>query len=418
MLYLEKLNSYRSRIIMHTYKLMLLALILFNFSLLASLGCSESSDGNGTDGGDGDSDSDGDTDGDTDSDTDSDADGDTDSDTDSDTDGDSDGDTLEAEGRPVAVHGQLQVSGNALRDEEDRPVMLRGQGFGWDNWWPQYYNADVVKWLVEDWCVDLVRPAMGIDPSGAYLDNPDASKSRITNVVDAAIAEDIYVIIDWHAHDMYQDEAIAFFTEMAQTYGEYPNVIYEVFNEPTNEQTWPEVKAYAEAVIGAIREHDPDNVIIVGSPEWDQRIDLVAADPVMQRRHHELLGLLVAADPDGIGGDADIVNICSIDATTLINTGANDDTINVGSLAPNTGGTPGLINALLVVDGETTAGFGPGVRARLEAASLVTGQFNVALDLLPDTEPRLIGADPSVPEIPPWRDDVSEVASIPGTRSR
>lgn len=180
---------------------------------------------------------------------------------------------------PVGRHGQLQVVGSEVQDEHGAPVTLRGQGFGWDNWWPQYYNADVVAWLRQDWCVDMVRPAMGIEPDGAYLADPAASKARIQAVVDAAIAEDIYVIIDWHAHDLHQAEATAFFTEMAQRYGDRPHVIYEIFNEPEGE-TWPEVKAYAEAVIAAIRQHDPDNLVIVGCPEWDQRIDLVAADPI------------------------------------------------------------------------------------------------------------------------------------------
>jgi endoglucanase len=120
---------------------------------------------------------------------------------------------------------------------------------------------------------------MGIEPDGAYLQNPSASKSRIHAVVEAAIAKELYVIVDWHAHDRHQSEAIEFFSELAATYGDAPNVIYEVYNEP-EEETWPEVKAYAEAVITAIRQHDPDNLVIVGSPEWDQRIDLVAADPI------------------------------------------------------------------------------------------------------------------------------------------
>jgi endoglucanase len=181
---------------------------------------------------------------------------------------------------PVARYGQLAVRGAELVDAKGEPVVLRGQAFGWDNWWPQYYNAEVVRWLRDDWCVDVVRPAMGIEPDGAYLSNPTASKQRMTTVVEAAIDAGVYVIIDWHAHDIHQDQAVAFFSEMAERYGRHPHVLYEIFNEPEKDETWQQVKDYATAVIGAIRKHDPDNIVIVGSPEWDQRIDTVAADPL------------------------------------------------------------------------------------------------------------------------------------------
>jgi endoglucanase len=181
---------------------------------------------------------------------------------------------------PVARHGQLRVQGAQLLDESGKPTVLRGQAFGWDNWWPQYYNASVVRWLWDDWCADVVRLAMGIEPDGAYLKTPGASKARIEAAVEGAIQSGIYVIIDWHAHHLHPAEAIAFFSEMAAKYGDRPNVIYELFNEPENDATWPQVKEYATAVIQAIREHDPDNIIIVGSPQWDQRIDAVASDPL------------------------------------------------------------------------------------------------------------------------------------------
>jgi len=181
---------------------------------------------------------------------------------------------------PVARHGQLRVKGAQLLDAGGKPAVLRGQAFGWDNWWPQYYNAGVVHWLWEDWCVDVVRLAMGIEPDGAYLKNPAASQARIEAAIDGAIQTGVYVIVDWHAHNLHQAEAVAFFSELAAKYGDKPNVIYELFNEPEKDETWPQVKEYATAVIQAIRAHDPDNVVIVGSPEWDQRIDTVAADPL------------------------------------------------------------------------------------------------------------------------------------------
>lgn len=46
-----------------------------------------------------------------------------------------------------------------------------------------------------------------------------------------------------------------------------------------------------------------------------------------------------------------------------------------------------------------------GMRAKLSMQSLVTGQMLVELDLLPDTPAQLVGADPSVPEIPSVQSD-------------
>ena len=180
---------------------------------------------------------------------------------------------------PVSKHKQLKVNGVQLTDSKGNPVVLRGVSYGWHNWWPRFYNASSVAWLAKDWECTVVRAAMGVDPDDGYIKNPEWSEKLVCDVVDAAIKNDIYVIIDWHSHNIRLEYAKAFFKKMAEKYGRYPNVIYEIFNEPER-QSWEDVKAYSEEVIKTIREIDKDNIIIVGSPYWDQDVDKAAADPI------------------------------------------------------------------------------------------------------------------------------------------
>ncbi|PVX46996.1 endoglucanase [Flavobacterium sp. 103] len=180
----------------------------------------------------------------------------------------------------VKKHGQLSVKGTQLVDKNKMPIVLRGVSLGWHSIWPRFYNEKTVAWLKKDFDCTIVRAAMGIEiGEHPYMKEPDFSKDKIEAVIKGAIKSDIYVIIDWHSHNINLKEAKEYFDGISKKYGKYPNVIYEVFNEPDYE-TWPEVKAYSEEVIKVIRANDPDNIILVGCPKWDQDINLPAADPI------------------------------------------------------------------------------------------------------------------------------------------
>jgi endoglucanase len=186
-----------------------------------------------------------------------------------------------AQAQPVKQYGQLKVSGTQMVGERGEPVVLHGMSFGWHNLWPRFYNSGAVKELVTKWNSTVVRASMGIELNDSgYLKNPTTSIQLMENVIDASIKMGVYVIIDWHDHNIHEKEAIGFFDRMSKKYGKYPNVIYEIFNEPDYE-TWPEVKSYSENVIAAIRANDADNIILVGTPRWDQDIQLAAADPIL-----------------------------------------------------------------------------------------------------------------------------------------
>ena len=184
-----------------------------------------------------------------------------------------------AQAQPVASHGRLHVKGTQLTDAHDQPFVLNGMSFGWSCFQPRFYTAGAVQELHRNWNCNVVRAAMGIEPKGGFLKDPNSTKKLITTVIDAAIREEIYVIIDWHSHNIQLEGARNFFKEMATAYHQYPNIIYEIFNEPDYE-TWPEVKAYAIDIISTIRAIDSSNIILVGSPHWDQDIHLPAADPI------------------------------------------------------------------------------------------------------------------------------------------
>lgn len=181
--------------------------------------------------------------------------------------------------KPVKQWGQLQVKGAQLCDHKGQPVVLRGVSLGWHNLWPRFYNKQAVKWLADDWHATVVRAAMGVKIDNNYLENPQFAISCITPVIKSAIKNGLYVIIDWHAHDMYTEEAKDFFGQIARKYGKYPNIIYELYNEPIDD-SWESLKTYARTVIAEIRKYDPDNIILMGCPHWDQDIDLVAANPL------------------------------------------------------------------------------------------------------------------------------------------
>ena len=177
----------------------------------------------------------------------------------------------------------LVVQGNKVT-ANGQPANLAGMSLFWSNtgWGGEkYYNAQTVAWLKSDWKANLVRVAVGVEADGGLLTD-SSNKTRAMTVIDAAIANNMYVIIDWHTHTAEANKAaaITFFKEMATKYGNYNNVIYEVYNEPLQVSWSNVIKPYATDVIKEIRAIDPDNLIIVGTPTWSQDVDVASQDKI------------------------------------------------------------------------------------------------------------------------------------------
>ena len=88
------------------------------------------------------------------------------------------------------------------------------------------------------------------------------------------------MIIDWHTHhaENYQPRASPSSRRWRAPTGRNNHVIYEIYNEPLAVSWGGTIKPYAQAVINAIRAIDPDNLIIVGTPNWSQDVDVASRD--------------------------------------------------------------------------------------------------------------------------------------------
>jgi len=178
---------------------------------------------------------------------------------------------------PVTTQGNKVLYGG-------KTGSLAGNSFFWSNnsWGGErYYNRATVSWLKRDWTTKIVRASMGVEDPGGYIDDANANRNRVIALVEAAIAEDMYVIIDWHSHraEDNQAAAVSFFRDMANRYGQSNNVLFEIYNEPID-TSWSRIKSYAEEVIAAIRATGAENLIIVGTPFFSQQVDVAAQNPI------------------------------------------------------------------------------------------------------------------------------------------
>lgn len=205
---------------------------------------------------------------------------------------------------PVSQYGQLQAGTNssgqgriygscATYSRSGSEVQVKGMSLYWslNDYGTRFWNSTYITKLVQDWGIQLIRAPMGVDEDwgdGNYFSNMSYYQGKMDDVVQAAIDNDIYVIIDYHSHKAPDNLSGAkeFFSRMAQKWGAYDNVIFEIFNEPACKKngsgdcsqstygggymSWSTIRSYADEVVETIRSYS-DNLIIVGTPMWDQQ---------------------------------------------------------------------------------------------------------------------------------------------------
>ena len=178
----------------------------------------------------------------------------------------------------------MSVQGRYMVDSNGERVQLRGVSFGWHNWWHRYFNEAAVTKMAKEWRATVVRCSIGLNlDDNCYDKNPQLAYATVDSMVNAAVKNGIYVIVDFHSHENNLPLAKEFFGVVSKKYGNIPNIIYEIWNEPL-EVEWAETKAYSEKLIPVIRENAPDAIVIVPTPRWDQDVDKAADDPITKLR--------------------------------------------------------------------------------------------------------------------------------------
>lgn len=202
--------------------------------------------------------------------------------------------------------GALRVEGTQLVDKDGNPVVLFGVSTHGLAWFPQYVNADLFKEL-SGWGANVMRLALYTDEYGGWCSggDRDALRALVLDGVDYASAADQYVIVDWHILSdnnpwVHADDAKAFLADVSATLADRDNVLYEICNEPNGATTWEDVRSYAEEVIPVVRANDPDAVIIVGTPEWSQRVDQAAENPLTEQNVMYALHFYAATHKDDL----------------------------------------------------------------------------------------------------------------------
>lgn len=188
----------------------------------------------------------------------------------------------------VSYNGWLHTDGYKLENEKNELIQLRGLSSHGIEWYSELITEENMQVLKDDWHINIFRIAMYVDSNGSgYISNPEKNKELVFNIIDLAVENDMYVVIDWHTLNdnnpqTHKDEAKKFFDEVSQKYSNIPNVIYEICNEPNGEDvTWDkDVKPYAEEIIPMIRKNSPKSLIIVGTPNWCKDLDKAANNPL------------------------------------------------------------------------------------------------------------------------------------------
>jgi endoglucanase len=200
---------------------------------------------------------------------------------------------------PPAPLPALHVEGNAIKDPKGNTVILRGVDLI-DLAATEQWEGGIKKMIDRltdpsdtqgsspGWATRVLRLAVlpGDSTSGTpvgYVPGIQYYERFLRPTVDYALQKGLYAIIDWHYVDdtlPHQATTTAFWQDIAPHFAGDTNVLFELYNEPTNDGSWALTKSDMQTWYDTVRAAAPDNLVLVGTPNWSQLVGDAAADPL------------------------------------------------------------------------------------------------------------------------------------------
>ena len=203
---------------------------------------------------------------------------------------------------------RLEIVGNELR-QGGEAVRLVGVAVGDPFYIREGRPETDFAVIAAAWRANVVR--LSLHP-GHWRAGSAAALERLGADISAARAAGLFVIVDWHVigfpghyierpdpswglrSDIYDpdlDLAIAFWTEMARSFGRDDGVLFELWNEPVVDpklwistgQHWPLLKATWMRLLEVIRRHS-DAIVLAAGGRWAHDLKGVAHDLIPDDR--------------------------------------------------------------------------------------------------------------------------------------
>jgi len=199
----------------------------------------------------------------------------------------------------------LHVQRNRIVDENGLPVILRGVTIDEqcdDSYFSnlqRFDEADMAE-LVQVWHVNVIRVPILPD---LWQSCSNYFQNILDPIVNLGSKYRVYVLLGWHAHgnpitgqvehpswgnqypyhgNPYNPNmtlATSFWNATADRYKNDPWVIYSIWNEPAY-ITWTNWRPIAEQLVGVVRSHNPNSLILVPGVSWAYDLRGAYNDPV------------------------------------------------------------------------------------------------------------------------------------------